>query len=88
MNHFLKLAYDHGAQQALADLEKLAAFPGPGFLHRLGLPGLGHMPFLPKGAFTNFADDFAQGGLTGMGYGGDLGLAAAASMGAFNAVDD
>jgi hypothetical protein len=27
MNNFLKLAYNHGAQQAIADLEKLAA-PG------------------------------------------------------------
>lgn len=90
MNKHLKLAYDYGAQQALRDLglEKTAAVPGPGFLNRLGLPGLGRMPFLPKGAFANFADDFGQGGLTGMGYGGDLGLAALASMGAFNAAND
>ena len=26
MNHFLKLAYNHGVQQALADLEKQGAF--------------------------------------------------------------
>ena len=98
MNKHLKLAYDLGAQQALRDLglEKTAAVPGPGFLNRLGLSGLGHMPFLPKmpgtpflpkGAFGNFAEDFSQGGLSGMGYGGDIALAAA-SMGALNSAND
>ena len=29
MNHFLKLAYNHGVQQALRDLEKLAVFKVP-----------------------------------------------------------
>ena len=94
MDKQLKLAYHQGAQQALRDLgldKTAAALPGPGFLHRLGLPGvaglrgpIGHLPFLPRGsgqggALSNLFGDLGEGGISGLGHVGDLGLVAAAT---------
>jgi hypothetical protein len=88
MNQHLKLAYDYGAKQALMDLglsKKEAAVPGPGFLQSLGLKGIintpGRLSFLPKtrGPKGNFYEGLHEGGLSGLGYTGDLGLLAVAT---------
>jgi len=73
----LKIAYDLGARAALADLDKLAAVPvpGPSLLSRFKLPGM----LRARGPGANFYEGLHEGGLSGLGYAGDLGLLAVAT---------
>jgi hypothetical protein len=85
----IKVAFEAGAQAALRDFgllskhsadlskDKLAAVPvpGPSLLSRFKLPGM----LRARGPGANFYEGLHEGGLSGLGYAGDLGLLAVAT---------